>query len=174
MEEKRKNIPLIVALSIPVLMIVLIAISIYVPALFIKPTVNFVYSTGGDYCYQNRYSVKSGKIVENEIKKPEDNNSCRNYREARLFYYDVQHNMSREISMDEAVKLAVDDSIKSTDGFEVVSGSGSSDIFFFSGSSYYDKYLKKGAYNRRLNIVGPTSSYYDFKFIGWVKGEGHG
>ena len=173
MEEKKKNIPLIVALSIPVLMIVLISISIYAPALFIKkPTVNFIYSTEGDYCYQNRYLVKAGKIVENEMKKPEDNNSCRNYRKARLFYYDVQHNMSREISMDEAAKFTVDESIKSTDGFEVVSGSGSSDIFFFSGD--YDKYLKKGAYIRRLNIVRPIDSYYDFKFIGWVKGEGHG
>ncbi len=173
MEEKKKNIPLIVALSIPVLMIALIAVSIYLPAMLIKPKFNFVYSVGGDYCYQNRYSVKSGKIIENEIKKPEENNSCRNYREARLFYYDVERNTSREITLDEATKLTVDDSLKSPDGFEIVSGSYSFDIFFFSGSSYYDKYLKKGAYNRKLNITGPTS-YYDFRFIGWLRGKNHG
>ena len=174
MEEKKKNVPLIVALSIPVLMIVLIAISIYVPALFIKPTMNFVYSVGGDHCYPNKYSVKNGKIVENEIKQPETNNACRsysNYREARLFYYDVKRTTSREITLAEAATLTVDAAIKSQDGFEVVSGNYSSDIFF-SGGSYYDKYLKKGAYSRRLN-VGSTS-YYDFKFIGWVKGENHG
>ena len=173
MEEKKKNIPLIVALSIPVLMIVLIATSIYLPAMFIKPKTNLIYSIGGDYCYQNKYSVKNGKIIENEIKKPEDNNACRNYREARLFYYDVERNISREITFDEAARLVIDDSLKSPDGFEIVSGSYGSDIFFFSGSSYYDKYLKKGAYSRRLNMIGPTS-YYDFKFIGWVKGENHG
>jgi phosphorylcholine metabolism protein LicD len=37
----------------------------------------------------------------------------------------------------------------------------------------YDKYLKKGAYSRKLNTIASTS-YYDFKFIGWVRGENHG
>ena len=172
MEEKKKNIPLIVALSIPVLMIVLIATSIYLPALFIKPKTNFVYSVGGDYCSQIRYSVKSGKIIENEIEKLENNYAC-HYRDARLFYYDVERNTSREITLDETNNLTVDDSLKSPDGFEIVPGSYSYDIFFFSGSSYYDKYLKKGAYSRKLNTIGSTS-YYDFKFIGWVRGENHG
>ena len=148
MEEKKKNIPLIVALSIPVLMIVLIAVSIYLPGLMIKPPkVNFVYSIGGDYCYQNRYSVQNGKIVEIEIKKPENNNLCRNYLDARLFYYDVQHNSPREISFAEAAGITLDNSLKSADGFEIVSGNDSFDIFFFSGNSYYHKYLKKGAFN---------------------------
>lgn len=172
MEEKKKNVPLIVALSIPVLMVVLITMSIYLPAMFVKPKTNFVYSVGGDYCYQNRYSVNNGKIVENEIKKPEGNDSCRNYREARLFYYEVERNTSREITLEEAAKITVDDSLRSPDGFEVVSGGSGGDIFF-SGGSYYDKYLKKGAYSRKLNTIASTS-YYDFKFIGWVRGENHG
>ncbi len=172
MEEKKKNIPLIVALSIPVLMVVLIATSIYLPALFIKPKTNFVYSVGGIYCYPNRYFVSNGRIHEEEIKKPTENNSCRNDPEARLYYYDVERNASREITLDDATKLTVDDSLKSPDGFEIASGNHSFDLFFFSGSSYYDRYLKKGAYSRKLNVVSPVS-YYDFKFIGWVRGENH-
>ena len=62
MEEKKNNVPLIVALSIPVLMIALIAVSIYLPAMFVKPTTNFIYSMG-DYCSQNKYSVKIGKVI---------------------------------------------------------------------------------------------------------------
>jgi len=173
MEEKKKNIPLIVALSIPVLMIVLVAMSIYLPAFFIKPKTNFIYTVGGDYCHQNIYSVKNGKVIEDEIKKPEENISCRDYHEARLFYYDVARNASREITLDEATKFTVDGSLKSPDGFEIVSGSYSFDIFFFSGSSYHDKFLKKGAYSRKLNMAAPTS-YYDFKFLGWVTGENYG
>ena len=90
-----------------------------------------------------------------------------------LFYYDVKRNTSREITLGEAAAFTLDDSLKSIDGFEIASGSYSSDIFFFSGSSYYDQYLKKGAYSRKLNMTGPTS-YYDFKFMGWVRGENHG
>src|SRR5437867_8607540 len=106
MEAAKKNIPLIVALSIPVLMIVLITISIYLPALFVKPKFDFVYSSGGDYCYQNRYSVRNGKIMANEIPIQPDN-YCRNSREARLFYYDVKNNSAREITLEQASKLTV-------------------------------------------------------------------
>ena len=169
MEERKKNIPLIVALSIPVLMIVLIAAAIYLPALFVKPPkTNFIYSAG-DYCYQLRYSVKGGKIIENQIK--EENSYCRNSPPVKLFYYDVQSNTAREITLDEAAGLALDDSLKSPDGFEVAFGNYGSDFFFFSGSVDSGQYLEKGAYSRRLNIIG---SNYGFKFIGWVKGDHHG
>ena len=50
-EKKKKNIPLIVALSIPVLMIVLIAVSIYLPGLmylmFYILKITYEYFTSG-------------------------------------------------------------------------------------------------------------------------------
>jgi len=166
MSEKKKNVPLIVALSIPVLMVVLITISIYVPTLFIKPQFDFIYSTGRDYCYNFKYSVQNENLIQNEIKNKNENRNCRNNREPRLFYFDVQSFASKEITFDEAQKYTLDNRYKSQDGFEIVSGHRSFDIFFFGGSSYYDKYIKKGAFNRSIKIQG---TYYDFKFLGWVK-----
>ena len=174
MEEKKKNVPLIVALSVPLLMILLTAVSIYLPGLFVKPKINFIFSTDVGYCYQNRYSVKNGRVVENEFKDVNNNNLCPPNRAPRIFYYDVQRNTAKEMTFEEAQRFLLDDSLKSPDGFEVVPGNSGGDIFFFNGNSYYDKYLKKGAFSRRLNIVGASSYYYDFRFIGWVKEEGHG
>ena len=160
MEVKKKNVLLVKALSISVLVIAFIAISIYSPAMFIKPKTDFIYSGGADDCYQNRYSVENGKIIEHEI-------LCLDYRKSRLFFYHINHNTKREITPDEAAKFTVDIARKSPDGFEIVPGGFGFDSFSFSGSSFYEKYLKKGVYKRKLNM-GPTS-YYEFKFIGWVR-----
>ena len=165
MNENKRNVPLIVAFSIPVLMIVLTVISIYVPTLFIKPRIDFIYSTGGNYCYKHRYSVKNGKIIENEIKINEKDH-CQQPPESRLYYYDVEEDISLELIFEKAQRYTLYIGPKSIDGFEVVSGGGS-DMFFYDGSSYYKKFLKKGAFSRRLNMK--AENYYDYKFLGWVK-----
>ncbi|MBU0467621.1 MAG: hypothetical protein KKD07_06060 [Candidatus Omnitrophica bacterium] len=165
MNENKRNVPLIVALSIPVLMIVLTVISIYVPTLFIKPKIDFIYSTGANYCYKNRYTVEKGKIIENGIKINEKDN-CQEPPDSRLYYYDVEKQISLELPYEKAQKYTLDTNNKSSDGFEIVSGS-SSDMFFYDGSSYYKKFLKKSAFSRRLNMK--VENYYDYKFLGWVK-----
>lgn len=165
MNKNKKNVPLIVALSIPVLMIILTVVSIYVPTLFIKPKIDFIYSTGGNYCYKHKYTVEKGKIVENEIKINEKDH-CQEPPESKLYYYDVEKQISQELVYEEAQRYILNTSHKSVDGFEVVSG-GNSDMFFYDGSAYYKKYLKKGAYSKRLNMK--VENYYDYKFLGWVK-----
>jgi len=167
MNDKKKNIPLIVSLSIPVLMILLVTISIYVPVLFVKPQFDFIYSTGGGYYYNNKYSVVHEKIIKNPIKHDDNNKYYQNKPEPRLFYYNVQSFTAREIPFDEVRKYRLDNRLMSPDGFEIVSGNRSFDIFFFSGSSYYDKFLKKGAFSRNIKIG--RSYYYNFKFLGWIK-----
>ena len=167
MKENRKNIPLIVALSIPIFMIALIAISIYLPALFVSPKFDFIYSTDDGYCHYRKYSVKEGKIIENEKGALKDNDVCKNDHEPGLYYYDVTRKISREMTFEEAQQLTLDNASQSPDGFEIVSGDRSFDIFFIGGSSYYDKYLKKGTYSQRLKIT--HNYYYDFRLIGWVK-----
>jgi len=172
MSENKKNVPLIVALSIPVLMIVLITLSIYVPALFVKPQFDFIYGTGHNYCRDYRYAVQNERIIQLEIKDKNEKNSCPNNWTPRLFYYDVQNKTSQEITFKEAKKYRLDSRYKSPDGFEIVSGDRSFDIFFIGGSSYGDKFLKKGAYARRLDVK--SRYYYDFIFLGWVKEGDHG
>ena len=168
MNKNGKNVPLIIALSIPVLMVTLIAVSIYLPTMFVKPQFDFIYSTDDGYCHYRKYLVINSKIIEEENQKPTENNVCKHDRNPRLYYYDIQLNTPKEITLEEAQKFFIDNRAQSPDGFEIVSGDRSFDIFFFSGSSYYDKYLKKGTYTRKLNTPHDYY-YYDFRLIGWVK-----
>ena len=172
MEVKRKNIPLIIALFIPVVMVVLIAASIYLPSFFVSPPqTDFVYSMGGDYYSRDKFTVKEGRVVENEVKLPENNYAPRYAKDPKLFYYDVTADSAREISLQEAQERTLNNQPLSSDGFEVVSGSYGGDMLFLSydSSSRCKKYLKKGAFSRKLNLVFVEDYCYSFEFLGWAK-----
>jgi len=172
MNKKKKNIPMIVALSIPVLMVILIAGSIYIPALFVeKPQFDFIYYTGWNHCQGYQFIVKNSKIIKKELEPPKnDNYSChhRNNTESKIFYYDVQENTTTEMVFEEAQKFRVDKRGKSPDGYKIVSGNRDFD-FFFGGSSYYERYLKKGTYSRRIEL--DEKYYYGFRLLGWIKAD---
>jgi hypothetical protein len=167
----KKNATLIIGISIPILMIIFVAVSIYLPGLFVKPKFNFVYVTGNDYYYysQYQYAVQNGKIVENEIKKPE-NRSYEPAREVRLYMHDVAANTNREITFEEARNMNLDSNIKSPDGFEIITGSHSGGFLFSGGSDYDTRYLTGNNISKKLDLRLVGSSYYNnFRFIGWIK-----
>ena len=132
---KKENIPLMVGISIPILMIIFVAISIYVPSLFVQPKTDFLYSVGGDYYSKDIYSVQNGKIIVQGISYPEKYKEP--MRNPKLFIYDMVKNESREISLEEAKNLNLNSNNKSPDGFEVVYGRQHYDIFplFFYGDT---------------------------------------
>ena len=171
--EKKRNVSLIIGLSIPVLMIVFVAASIYLPSLFIKlPNSNFVFSIGDDYYSRNQYMVVNGRLTAREQPPAEINN--RNYAsDPSLYYYDVKKNSAREITLAEAQSLSLDNHPVSEEGFEIVSGSGGGgDYFFFfsyGSSSGCNQYLKKGSFSRELHLATDNYYCYTFKFLGWVK-----
>lgn len=170
--ETKKNISLILGISIPILMILFVAGSIYLPGIFIRPKFNFLYVTGDDYYCGLRYSVQSGKLVKNDIKKPENQECYPPRGEVKLFIHDVLKNESKEVSFEEAQLLSLDSNIKSPDGFEVEYGSSDGGIFpFFFGSSidYNSLYLKGHNVSKKLNIQTGGSYYYNFRFLGWIK-----
>lgn len=168
---KKENIPLMVGISIPILMIIFVAISIYLPSLFVQPKTDFLYSTGGDYYSQDIYSVQNGKLIVQEISYPKE--YYRPKRNPRLFIHDVVKNESREISLEEAKKLNLNSNNKSPDGFEVVYGRNHHDIFplfFYGDTDYNTRYIQKGGRSKRLNLQTDGERYYSyyFKFIGWI------
>ncbi|MFH1622181.1 MAG: hypothetical protein ABIA97_03575 [Candidatus Omnitrophota bacterium] len=170
----KDNISLIVGLSIPLLMILFVGLSIYLPGLFVKPGYGFLYASGGDYHSIKQYAVKNGKIIEVEVNYPERFSGAK--IEPKLYVYNVSKDNSWEISFEEAEKLNLDDSTKSPDGFEVVSGGYGGDIFYSRGG-YYKKYIKGHNFSKELNLktssTGSDSSYWSdyrsFKFIGWIE-----
>ncbi|MDE2439283.1 MAG: hypothetical protein KGN01_07890 [Patescibacteria group bacterium] len=173
MEFIKKNITLIVGISIPVLMILFVAASIYLPGLFVQPKYNFLYVSGDDYYYYNQYqySVQNGKLVRNEITRPEGQ-TYPPQRDVKLYVYDVAKNESKEISFAEAQNLNLDSSNVSPDGFEVTYGSrgdGFFPFFFYSGTDYNNRYLKGHNVSKKLNLQLSGSYYNNFRFIGWIK-----
>ena len=174
METIKKNISLVLGIAIPVLMIVFVAASIYLPRLFAQqPKVNFLYASGEDY-YSNvqQYSVQSDKVVKNEIPLRQKGDLNPPFAGPKLFVHDVAKNESKEISFEEAQRLNLDSGLKSPDGFEIVYGSRGDDFFpFSSGMDYNTHYLKGHSISAKLNLQS-SGQYYsnnNFRFLGWIK-----
>ncbi len=170
----KKNIPLIIALSIPVLMIILVAAFIYLPGIGQKPKVNFVYMTGNDYYYgygQQEYVVSGGHLVQNPkpvppaLSPPIPDNTV-----PRFYFYDVAKNTASELTFQQAQSYKLDSSNISSDGYTVAQGnSGGGDFLFGGGSGDYNSWFIKG-HNRsvKLNLKLTGVNYYNFQFLGWV------
>lgn len=169
----KKNISLIVGIAIPIVMILFVAGSIYLPGLFSHPQYDFLYETGsGDYYYgRGQYSVQTARLVKNEF--PPSNDPYRQPpADAKLFVYDVRENKSTEVSFEAAQQLMLDSSPKSPDSFEVVSGSRDGDFFpfmFYNERDYNARYLKGHAASKKLDLQLSGSYYDNFHFLGWIK-----
>jgi len=173
---------------LPVTLVAAVALSVYVPSLFLSTKYNFVYSSCTDninhYSYQcgrylqKRYSVAGNRLIVNTADPYQDLNNkgvpdnSENYT-VRIFLHDTKKNESREITLEEAQSLTLDGLLTSPDGV-VVSGNynnGGNFFFLFSGGgASYDHYLTKGKVRYKLNLINLDDSYYqsNFKFIGWV------
>ncbi|MDD5585188.1 MAG: hypothetical protein PHV55_09070 [Candidatus Omnitrophica bacterium] len=168
---KKENLPLLIGLLIPLLMIIFVMVSVYVPTLLTQPKCNFVYASGGDYYILGSYAVQSGKLIKNEVKYP-DKYPERTPIEPKLYICDVVSNTTREISFEEAQRLNLSSAQKSPDGFEISSGSEDYSIFslFFQRGGYYgDKYIRGHGIAKRLNLHKEDGYWYhNYRFIGWV------
>jgi len=165
----KKNIPLILGLSIPILMILFVAGSIYLPGLFVQPKFDFLYATGDNYYYDRYYSVKNGRLIKNEVDCPEYYKV--NCTEPRLYIHDIAKNESKEISFSEAQKLALDSSPRSPDGFEIDCGRRTQSIFFIFVVSNPDcstRFIKGRNISKKLNLQLSGSHYRGFQFLGWI------
>ncbi len=169
----KKNIPLIIALCIPVLMILVLAAVIYLPGLGKKPAHNFIYMTGDNYYNygQSKYLVSDGYIRENPSAtitpalyyKPVASDS-------RLFLYNVTTNIATELNIQQASQYRLDPSQASADGYKVERGNSNGDFLFGSGGGDYNSWFIKG-HNRstKLNLKLNSTDYYNMQFLGWVE-----
>ncbi len=173
----KKNLPLYIALAVPVLMIILVAAFIYLPGIGQKPKYNFVYMSGNnvyDYSYNNYgYSVQNGHAV--YIPQPVNNltNPPQNQAQPQFYLYDTSKNEATSLTFEQVQTYNLDPTNTSQDGYTVQQGNGGGgDLFFGSTPSDYNSWFIKG-HNRsvKLNLktVSSTYSYYNFRFLGWVK-----
>lgn len=166
----KKNISLIIAIAVPILMIIFVAASIYLPRFFIHPQYNFLYVTG-DYSEAQRYAVDDTQLVKNDLKQPDNYN----YRgEAKLYIYDVGSDQSTEVAFIDTRELNLNSNRESVDGFEIVSGDQSHGLFPFSFSSDHDycsRYISGHNLSRKLVLKQTSSSNGcgNFRFLAWVQ-----
>ena len=172
----KKNLPLLVALAIPVVMIIAVALAIYLPGIGKHPKYNFLYMTGnGGYGYPGaEYMVSGGHLVRNDFSTltppryptPEFKNLPDN---TRFYLYDIVKNSATEITFLDAQKYTLDPSNISPDGYVVERGNGGGG-FPFGGGGDYNTWFIKG-YNRssKLNLKLTNQDYYNFQFLGWTE-----
>jgi hypothetical protein len=173
MEFFRKNTSLILGVLIPVFMILAVAVSIYLPRLFVRPQTNFLYSIGYDAYFdgsKQTYVVKNGYLTQNYINPASDGNYYPPDSEPKLYYYDVTENASHQITFSQAARFRLSVQDFSPDGFVITQGETSDGNFFpfiLSSSYSMERYLKGHGVTRKINLY-PGSSYYDFHFLGWI------
>jgi hypothetical protein len=162
--EIKKNLPLFVALGIPVVLTVVIALAIYVPGFGAEPSYDFVYATRNYVGYGSSYDVKDGKIVEQPaFPSGMEESFPQSVSPAQLYYYDVESGTSRSLNMQEAQVYRLETSRTSPDGYLLKNGSSGGIFPFYESGNYQDQYLVGN--NRRVKT---TISDYDFMFLGWV------
>lgn len=175
--------PLYIAIGLPVLFVVGLIGAVYIPQLFTKPAqYDFVYITRNlSEPYGQTYTVEQGKIVKQYLPPPVDYklSEVKDYRSVLLesiYLYDVETDKSRELTLEEAQALTIDQNPKSPDGYIFKSGQNSGGVvtdMFGGNRDYSASYLKNGFYSKRIYLTQEKSSrnYYGYgpgDFIGWV------
>jgi uncharacterized membrane protein YgcG len=178
----KKNIPLYIALAVPVLMILLVAAFIYLPGIGQKPKYNFLYMTGGNsyYAYgSQQYVVSNGHLVQNP--KPYnqyDPTTQPGYVQPdslkpHFYVYDVSANTATEVTFDQAANnYALNSNNQSPDGYSLQQGNYSGGSFLFGGgggSDYSSWFLNGHNRSRKLNLQLTGAGYDNFQFLGWIK-----
>ena len=189
----KKNFAVLLAFVLPILLIVIVALSTYLPSLFLSTHYNFIYTACTDdsynyypyYCnnyLQKRYSVVNSKLIESSVDLTVDSNKdgipdFNGKYISRIFLHDTKKNESREITLEEARLLTLNNLLTSPDGVTVSSNysyNGGGDFFFLfggGGRSSYGYYLTKGKSKSKLNLINSSDQYYyqnNFQFLGWV------
>lgn len=166
--DLRKNSTLIIGIAIPILMIVFVGLSIYLPALFATPPqFSFLYSSGDTYDYAWDYRVVGNKLQ--RIPRNVD----RKYAvpgEPTFYLYDIKKQESSQLTFEQTQKLKLDQSTVSPDGYSVVRGNGG-DGFFpfdFNGSNYNSFYLRGHNTSHKITVKTSDGNYWNFRFLGWV------
>jgi len=168
--KQQKNWSLYLGLAIPLLMVLFIAVSIYLPRLLDNtppPTFDFLYTSSTNYYYQNTLDVREGKLIwqkkENQNTKSDNEHNL----PPKLYRYDVSEGISKEITFTEAEDFLIDSRNMAADGYEVTS-SRNRGFFLFDWRSSYNWFLVNGHAAHKLNLHQDKIPYYRFNFLGWI------
>jgi len=169
-QKLKKNKELVAVVSLPLVMMLLVAVIIYVPSLFIRPQYDFLYYTCERYCYSDPLDVVNSRVEQTRSYDRLYSSFSDNEPEIEIYYYSVEDARSKRISLSEAQLYFLDDSKTAPDGFKLESGDsyGGFLVFGYYGNNDAVKKLQKGTASFSTDI---DSYEYSFNFLGWIENE---
>ena len=170
--RQKVNWSLIVALALPVVMVLAVALSIHWPGRLEKFQGQFVYCVSSNWSPNATYTIVNGRLQERAATLAVP--AYVSTGTVSLLLHDIASNTTRDITLEEVQQFTLDPSTRSSVGFEIVHGSRSYDVFpfffFGTGMDYGTVYIKGRRASRKLNVrIQPDGIYGRFEFIGWVK-----
>ena len=167
MKINKQKLPLYIALAIPMLMIVLIALFVYIPGIGKKPHINFLYVSGQGYYSNYNYAVSGGKLIMNTFTSTDPV-----YKgivtTPHIYLYDVSTDKATELAFQDAQKYTLDASTESSEGFAFRRGGYSGGFLFDVGNDYNSYYLVGFNRKHKLNLKTVGTGYDDNQFLGWI------
>lgn len=174
-----KNLPLIVGISLPILLIAIVSLVIFIPSLSVKPQYSFIYVANDgfydyDQFYKNTYVVENEHIELKPVPVQKDVIFKVRGDAPTLYFYDVKNNTSRKITFEEAQEYLVDAGPSSPDGYTVTYRYRTDGIFDLFGSrgNNGNYIISKGRGSKKLTSVMFTDQNYyqqNLTLVGWVK-----
>lgn len=149
---------IVILFSIPVIVACIAAAVVYIPQFFAHPKYDFIYSVCEKYSCRDTYVINSmGQIAEPEElvdKLP------------TLYYYDVEKNRARSITLQEAGLYSIDTHFASPDGYKLVKDEERRGLYTSSDRWY----LKNGMLRKNVDII-PFNNRLNNKldFLGWAE-----
>lgn len=180
---KPSSISLIVGLSIPVLMVIGIALAIIIPARSIHPETDFIYALGqyptsvqieNGTQIQHSYTIKNKQITDTTLTISDKQLIAPYpYQQTSIPRFYIHHTVTDtndELTFEEVAKLSLSDDTLSPDGFTMTYGTTSGGMFPFyyeGGSDQSTAYLSKNSGSKKINVI-TKNNREQFSFVAWV------
>lgn len=190
-ETLRQNLPAIIAISLPILLVLAIALLTMLPNLGPKPQYDFLftrdsarssYAVGSCTVYSNYFAIENGHLTKKpyvisvfdtkEIAEP-----CSGYAQVsseelpELFVYDTSSGSISSISFDEAMQVDIKGETISPDGYSVAKRILSRGILELFGGDNSGVFISKKNQHIKIDIDQLGDDFYyrnDFNFIAWI------
>lgn len=161
---------LLIGLSIPVIMVVVVASLVFLPPLLTDepdPKQSFLYRWGAHDPY-HEYLVVDRRLNINVLREPTGNAQKPTQR---FFIYDPTDASNTAVSAERAQSLLLDPAERSAEGYVVSRGRSNSGLLFGFRNSQRSISLQGSTRKVDIRLPDNVESHYNrsrFRFIGWI------
>ncbi len=190
-ETLRQNLPAIIAISLPILLVLVIALLTMLPNLGPKPQYDFLfvkeparshYRESACVVFSYYYDTEAGKLVKKQyittvFDKKEVAEPCFGYSQViqeelpQLYVYKTAQELVLPITFDEATQFETKGEAISPDGYTVSKRMINRGILELFGGNNDGVFISKKNQHIKIEIGDSQDSYYydnNFNFITWI------